>query len=421
MVGLVGLVAAAGCGTGSSTSSEPASDAPVVDGGAGGTPGKCPGTTPSPSTPGVEPAVATGLVVPQGFVIERIAQVPAARELAALPNGDLLVATNGATVYVVPNAENAGGAGSPVVFATVNDAPTQGVAFDAVTCTVFFGAQHGVYSASYEDGAVSVNPSKIASVRTGPVAPNSDGDVHSTTSVAVAKGVLYASVGSSCNACTEADGTRAVILQMGLDGSNVQTKATRIRNAIALTTNTDTGTLWAGNAGQDDLPKGHPYEFFDAVTLHPGVADYGWPECEENQVPYVPGADCAETVVPRVEFPAYSTLIGAAHYSPSHAGAHAFPSAQRGFFVAAHGSWHKANGVYSAPPFVALVPMNGDDPVTPVDWTNPSTQWSQFVGGFQSADGTSRSARPTGLAVGPAGSLFIADDQNGLVYRVRPQ
>ncbi len=105
------------------------------------------------------------------------------------------------------------------------------------------------------DADVSVKPSKIAGVRTGPVAPNSDGDVHSTTSVAVAKGILYASVGSSCNACREVDGTRAVILQMGLDGSNLATKATRIRNAVALAPNTDTGTLWAGNAGQDDLPR----------------------------------------------------------------------------------------------------------------------------------------------------------------------
>lgn len=354
-------------------------------------------------------------------MIERIADVPAARELAALPNGDLLVATNGTAVYLVPGAENAGGAGAPVVFATINDGPAQGIAFDADTCTVFFGAQHGVYSAAYHDADVSVNPAKIASVRTGPVAPNSDGDVHSTTSVAVAKGVLYASVGSSCNACTEVDGTRAVILQMGLDGSNVATKATRIRNAIALATNTDTGTLWAGNAGQDDLPKGHPYEFFDAVTLHPGLADYGWPECEENQIAYVPGAECTQTVVPRVEFPAYSTLIGAAHYSPTRTGAHAFPSTQRGFFVTAHGSWHKTNGVFSAPPRVAFVATNGDDPVTPVDWADPSKQWTEFVGGFQSADGTSRSARPAGVAVGSAGSLFISDDQNGVLYRVRPQ
>ena len=33
-----------------------------------------------------------------------------------------------------------------------------------------------------------------------------------------------------------------------------------------------------------------------------------------------------------------------------------------------------------------------------------------FVGGFQSEDGTRRRGRPTGIAVGPKGSLFVADD-----------
>jgi glucose/arabinose dehydrogenase len=63
---------------------------------------------------------------------------------------------------------------------------------------------------------------------------------------------------------------------------------------------------------------------------------------------------------------------------------------------------------------------DGDAPATAVNWTDPTKQWSDFVSGFQLADGTTRVARPTGVAVGSAGSLFVADDQNGLVYRIRP-
>jgi glucose/arabinose dehydrogenase len=33
---------------------------------------------------------------------------------------------------------------------------------------------------------------------------------------------------------------------------------------------------------------------------------------------------------------------------------------------------------------------------------------------------TSYSARPTGVAVGAEGSLFVADDQNNAIYRIRP-
>jgi glucose/arabinose dehydrogenase len=321
----------------------------------------------------------------------------------------------------VPDAEADGAAGAPVKFASIDDAPVQGVAFDPPSCTVYIAAQHGVFSVAYHDGETTATPAQIGSVRSGDVAPNSDGDIHTTSSVAVAAGKLYVGVGSSCNSCAEVDPTRATIQELGLDGSGMATRGTRMRNAIGLIANPDTGTLWAGGAGQDNLPLGHPYEYFDAVTLHTGVADYGWPVCEENQNAYGSGADCSAIAVPRIELPAYSTIIGAVFYPTSQTGKHAFPAANRGLYLSGHGSWHMTNNVYYTAPRVAFVAMNGDTPVAAVDWSDPSKQWSEFIGGFQLADNITRIARPTGIALGVQGSLFLADDQNGLVYRVRPQ
>jgi glucose/arabinose dehydrogenase len=66
--------------------------------------------------------------------------------------------------------------------------------------------------------------------------------------------------------------------------------------------------------------------------------------------------------------------------------------------------------------------MNGDAPKTPVDWGNPNKQWSPIVTGFQpGCSASSRIGRPTGVAVGSDGSLFIADDRTGSIYRVRPR
>jgi glucose/arabinose dehydrogenase len=228
---------------------------------------------------------------------------------------------------------------------------------------------------------------------------------------------LYASVGSSCNNCEpDLDATRATIQQMNLDGGDLAPKATHIRNAIALATNPQTGTLWAGVAGQDELPHGHPYEIFDAVTLHPGVPDYGWPYCYENHQA-VDGHDCAGQTVARVVMPAYATPIGAAFYPERATGPHAFPENYRGgAFVTLHGSWHQP----PVAPRVVFVPMRGDAPARPVDWSDPATQWHAFVGGFQLPDG-SRIARPTGVAVGPDGSLFISDDLTDGIYRIRPR
>lgn len=365
---------------------------------------------------GPAPVVPAGLQVAAGLRLERIASVPSARELAFAPDGDLFVGTLGSDVYIVPNADGKARAGAARVYATLPDGEAAGVAFAAASCTLYAATESGIYGMPFHNGDLRAAsaPVQIARVRSG------GGGGHSTTSLALTPSTLYASVGSSCNACTESDPTRATIQQMHPDGTAMKPRAVRIRNAIALTTNPNTGSLWTGNAGQDALPVGHPFEFFDDVSAHGTPADYGWPQCEENHRDYGSGADCAKTVVPLVEFPAYSTLVGAA-FVPSHArGAFALPPKYGGgAFVAAHGSWHAARGLPIAPPRLAFVPMRGDTPARPVNWNAPNAQWTEIVGGFQAADG-SRSGRPTGVAIGPQGDLFFADDQSGTIYRVRP-
>jgi glucose/arabinose dehydrogenase len=360
---------------------------------------------------GVRAAAAPlGLTVPPGFIIERIATVEGARELAVAPNGDLFVGTSGNTIDIVAGAE--GDAAAAKAFVQLADHPVAGIAIDGDR--MYLGAQFGVYELPYHSGdrTPSAQPRKIASVRTSGGARD-----HVTTTVAVAKGRLYASVGSSCNNCDpDLDPTRATVQEMNLDGSGMTAKARHVRNAIALAVNPQTGTLWIGVAGQDELPHGHPYEMFDPLTLHAGVADYGWPYCYENHQA-VDGHDCAAQTVARVVFPAYETPIGATFYPLHPDGAHAFPETYRGgAFVTLHGSWHQP----PVPPRVVFVPMNGDEPKTPVDWNDPSTQWKAFIGGWQLADGRRR-ARPTGIAVAPDGSLFVSDDLDGGIYRIRPR
>ncbi len=357
------------------------------------------------------PAGAQGAAepsVPAGFTLEVVAHVRGARELAATPNGDLFVGTGGSDVYFVPDAE--GTPQSPRIFATLPDRAAAGVALG--DGALFVGTHQGVWRISYTAGErkASGPPQKLATVRPG------NGGGHATTSVALGRDVLYVSVGSSCNACTESDPTRATIQEIAPGGGDLKPKAVRIRNAIALAIDPATDALWAGVAGQDELEHGHPYEIFDDVTAHPGVADYGWPDCYENRKAARPGADCAHVPLSRVVFPAYETPIGATFYPLHPAGAHAFPATYRGgAFVALHGSWHQP----PVPPRVAFVPMRGDDPEKPVDWNDPNVQWKTFVDGFQAGDG-SRIGRPTGVAVGAEGSLFVADDAAGVVYRIRP-
>ncbi len=412
------ILALSACGGAGGSATGAPSVAPSA---AGPAPQSCaasgtPAPTPTPAGPSPQPA--PGLTVPAGFTIDIIGRVNGARELAAAPNGDLFVGTNGSSIYLIRNAE--GQAANPAVFAGMGDSPAAGVALSVSppNCALYVGTQFGVYRIPYVigDTTARATPQKIAEVR-----PGGSSD-HSTTSVAIANGALYASVGSSCNACAETDPTRATIQQFRLDGTGAGAKAVHIRNAIALAVNPATQTLWTGDAGQDDLPFGHPYEFFDAVTLHTGTANYGWPDCEENHHAYTLGANCTSVVIPLVALPAYETPIGAVFYPTNQTGPYAFTSHYRGgAFIAMHGSWHTGSGgAYAAAPLVAFVAMTGDTPQTPVNWSDPAAQWTAFVSGFQTPDGTTRIGRPTGLAVGPSGSLFVADDQTGNIYRIRP-
>ena len=248
---------------------------------------------------------------------------------------------------------------------TINDSLADGIAFTAARCEIYVATQNHVWRIPYHGERKASQLHKIADVRTGPVAPGTDGDVHTTTSVAFTDGHVYAAAGSSCNAtmdngkqpCTEVDPTRAAVSIMKPDGSDFTQRAKRVRNAIALAVNPDTNSLWIGGAGQDDLASGHPYEYLDDLSAHPGDADYGWPVCEENHHVYWPGYHCGKTVAPLVELPAYSTIIGATFYPLHQTGRYAFPSKYRGgLFAAAHGSWHTdRNGCNVDSPRVVFV------------------------------------------------------------------
>ncbi|HET9392981.1 MAG TPA: hypothetical protein VFO29_05635 [Candidatus Rubrimentiphilum sp.] len=347
--------------------------------------------------------------VPAGFTIQRVATVNGARELAFAPNGDLFVGTLGSAVYVVPHADAAGAAGTPGVFAQFGDSPAAGVTLSGDS--IYVGTQFAVWQIPYKSGDLRARsaPQRLASVRTSGVSSD-----HVTTSVAVAKGVLYASVGSSCNACSpDLDQTRATVGRVA--GGSYSVIARNIRNAIALAANQNTGALWAGVAGQDELPSGHPYEIFDDVSAHSPPVSYGWPTCYENHQ----GSNCSGVAVSRIVFPAYATPIGATFYPQRPSGRYKFPSRYAGgAFVTLHGSWH-------GPPFVApqvvYVTMHGDSPLTAVKWNDPSRQWSEFVGGYQADGSNQRIGRPTGIAIGPQGDLFVADDDTGAIYRIRPR
>jgi glucose/arabinose dehydrogenase len=148
-------------------------------------------------------------------------------------------------------------------------------------------------------------------------------------------------------------------------------------------------------------------------------ADFGWPECyydyDQKKLVLAPeyGGDggktagvCAQKQAPVAAFPAHWAPNDLLIYEGSQ-----FPSAYKdGAFLAFHGSWNRApapQGGYN----VVFQPLAGG---------KASGPFVVFADGFAGAvKEPGRAAfRPSGLAAGPDGALYIADDQHGRIWRV---
>jgi glucose/arabinose dehydrogenase/mono/diheme cytochrome c family protein len=147
--------------------------------------------------------------------------------------------------------------------------------------------------------------------------------------------------------------------------------------------------------------------------------DYGWPECYydavQGRLVLAPeyGGDggkevgrCATKTAPIAAFPAHWAPNAMALYDKQQ-----FPAHYRnGVFIAFHGSWDRApylQGGYN----VVFQALAGDHASGPCEI---------FADGFAGAVESPGQAahRPSGVAVGPDGSLYVSDDVRGRIYRI---
>ena len=281
-------------------------------------PTACNGSVASTSTPATGlPNPPSQLTIPTGFKMEVIAQIGSARELAALPNGDLLVGTNGSSVYIIPSAEADAAPGKSQKFADrlrrvrarhrlrpvfVHDLSryAQGhLQGDAVPRR----APHRKLRQPDREGAPGNGHAEQRRRRS----RDDVGCVRQRQGLRGRRlGLQRVHRGRSDARDRSDDGLRR---REHDDQSDALPQRDRARDEPG----DRNGVGRRRRAGQPpdwDIP----YEFFDAVTVHSGVADYGWPDCEENHNAFGSGANCTNAVAPLVELPAYSTIIGAAFY-----------------------------------------------------------------------------------------------------------
>lgn len=215
---------------------------------------------------------------------------------------------------------------------------------------------------------------------------------HATKTVEVtADGSVLLSIGSSCDACEEADARRATIQRLAADG--LRPHMLGLRNAVGLWVDDETGRAWATNMGRDRLGDGQPPETLYEVI---GGADAGWPRCHAGTLadPDFGTAEdaCAGVAEPAVSFPAHMAPLALVEWEDH-------------LMVAFHGSWNSSTKVGYA---VWWLPWDGA----------PAGDAEPFATGFLPEGAADALGRPAGLAVGSDGALYVSDDKAGFIYRI---
>jgi glucose/arabinose dehydrogenase len=213
-------------------------------------------------------------------------------------------------------------------------------------------------------------------------------------------GMLYISVGSTCNVCREGNPEHATILRAGLDGRGRHVFARGLRNTMALAWHPDTRELWGMDNGSDHRGDDQPPEELNRIVEG---ADYGWPSCfgDRQPDPDFTGGDCSKTVGATLGYQAHAAPIWMLFYTGRQ-----FPEEYRGDgFVAFHGSWNR-------------VPPSGYRVVRIRYERGQPQRFEDFLTGFLIEGGRAAFGRPAGLAVTRDGALLVSDDVQGYIYRV---
>jgi glucose/arabinose dehydrogenase/mono/diheme cytochrome c family protein len=401
------------------------------------------------------PSDDTGLMLPAGFCATTFADgIGHARHLVAAPNGVLYVNTWSGRYYgndtphaggfLVALQDKAAGGKADVVERfgeTVQSGGAGGTGIALYKGSIYAEINDRIVRYPLTAGSLASKGPGATIVSGLPLT----GDHPMHPFIIDSEGSLYVDVATPSNSCQlknrtlESPGedpctqleTRGGIWRYDANKTNqvfspAERYATGVRNGEGFAID-GAGRIFITQHGRDQLHANWPKLYkpdqeatlpAEQVMLLKKGGDYGWPECyydpfaEKLILAPEYGGDakktgvCASKTAPVAAFPAHWGPNGMVHYDKTQ-----FPERYRsGVFIAFHGSWDRApypQGGYN----VVFQPLSGDRPSGPCEI---------FADGFAGAVKSPEKAahRPSGLAVGPDGALYISDDVAGRIYRI---
>jgi len=371
-----------------------------------------------------------GLTLPSGLCALVVAKgVGRVRHLVVAPDGDVFVNADGRGVLALRDTT---GDGAADVVRTFGGPGGTGIALTDLY--LYYSTDDAVYRYAWKPG--QLEPAGPPETVVAGLPSNGD---HTSKSIAVGPGgALFVNIGSATNSCQERNRssrspgrnpcteleTRAGIWRFaagrpGQRFADGEHWATGLRNTVALAVDPASGALYGAVHGRDQLGDDwgftvqrnaeNPAEEF--VRIGRGD-DFGWPYCyydvdaRANVLAPEYGGDgkqigrCASAKTPLAVFPGHWGPMALA-FGPARQLGAAYAS---GVFVAFHGSWNRAP-----------LPQAGYRVVwQPLREGLPAGDYQTLVTGSRGPT----SIRPSGLAVGPDGSLYLAADASGTIWRI---
>lgn len=226
------------------------------------------------------------------------------------------------------------------------------------------------------------------------------GDDHSWKYFRIHDEKLYYNIGAPCNICDP--GEYARIYRMNLDGSNIETIASGVRNTVGFDFDPKTGDLWFTNNGRDWMSEEIPNDTLNHVPKAQfGKLHFGYPYCHQGNIPdpeFGWGKSCDDYAKPAALIGPHAGSLGMTFYTGK-----MFPAKYQGaMFIARHGPWNRTR-------------KYADIQVARPDGKG-GAKLETFMTGF--VENNSYLGRPVDFLVMKDGSLLVSDDHAGAIYRI---
>ena len=216
-------------------------------------------------------------------------------------------------------------------------------------------------------------------------------------------GKLYVPFGAPCNICELPTQEYAQLRRYDSDGSNMEVIGRGIRNTQGFDWHPVTKELWFTDHGRDWLGDDTPDDELNRMSKT-GL-NFGFPHCHANGLadPDIKKDNpCDGVTLPVKTMGPHAAVMGLHFYTGS-----MFPAEYKNvMFIARKGSWNRTKKLG----YDVVMVKAGDD--------GSNAQVTPFITGFLDEKTDAFYGRPVYITQMPDGSILLADEQMGAIYRI---